>query len=338
MLVELVLNVLDRILLSKGIVFCRYADDYHFYCKNIDDAYKKLILISEIFMINDGLSLQKAKTRILESSEFIRSIENEIVNVGSDEEDDQNSETEHRSQLRVFLNIRLNFDPYSSTALEDYEELKKQLRKLDILGMLKVEIAKSRIHSAVVRRLVSAIRHSPKRVKNDAVKTLVDNLDILYPIYITVATTLRSVFHELDEVTKEYVLSSLRKRILEESHIFQVDLNLAYTVRIIGLKNTPDNESILTTIYNANSNVLIRKDIHLIMFNWKLYYWLTERKNYFATFSAWERRAFIVASYALGDEGRHWRRFQKKGFSPFELCIRDWAEAQSRGQNSEIPL
>jgi hypothetical protein len=51
-----------------------------------------------------------------------------------------------------------------------------------------------------------------------------------------------------------------------------------------------------------------------------------------------ERRAFIAASYALGDEGKHWRDNTKDQFDELEVLIRDWmAERKNRG-DWRIPI
>jgi hypothetical protein len=40
--------------------------------------------------------------------------------------------------------------------------------------------------------------------------------------------------------------------------------------------------------------------------------------------SKWERRCFIVASYFLTDEGKHWRNHNKSVFDLSEFVVRDW--------------
>src|SRR5690606_19368072 len=67
-LAELALNHADSHLKSKGIKFCRYADDYTIFCDSESEAYKILILLSEK-LANDQLSLQKGKTKIMSSAE-----------------------------------------------------------------------------------------------------------------------------------------------------------------------------------------------------------------------------------------------------------------------------
>jgi reverse transcriptase-like protein len=68
-LAELALNGTDTLLVRKGVVFCRYADDYAIFCSDKADAYRTLVFLSEK-LANEGLALQKKKTRILTAEEF----------------------------------------------------------------------------------------------------------------------------------------------------------------------------------------------------------------------------------------------------------------------------
>ena len=62
---ELTLNQIDRILKNQGVVFVRYSDDYHLFANSRDAAFQNLVFLSEKLFLNQGLSLNKSKTRIL---------------------------------------------------------------------------------------------------------------------------------------------------------------------------------------------------------------------------------------------------------------------------------
>lgn len=68
-LAELSLHGVDTLLIRKGIKFCRYADDYAIFCTSKAEAYRTLVFLSEK-LANEGLVLQKKKTRIISSEEF----------------------------------------------------------------------------------------------------------------------------------------------------------------------------------------------------------------------------------------------------------------------------
>jgi type IV secretory pathway VirB4 component len=65
----LALNGVETLLDRKGVKFCRYSDDYAIFCADKADAYRTLVFLSEK-LANEGLVLQKKKTRILSSDEF----------------------------------------------------------------------------------------------------------------------------------------------------------------------------------------------------------------------------------------------------------------------------
>ncbi|MFH0303413.1 RNA-directed DNA polymerase, partial [Bradyrhizobium sp. 31Argb] len=67
---EITINQIDRLLIGNGIKFARFADDYHLFAGSREDAYRHLIFLSEKLFDNQGLSLQKSKTRIMTSGEF----------------------------------------------------------------------------------------------------------------------------------------------------------------------------------------------------------------------------------------------------------------------------
>jgi hypothetical protein len=74
------------------------------------------------------------------------------------------------------------------------------------------------------------------------------------------------------------------------------------------------------------------------MANWGIWYWLSDLKNQFRQLTGPERRAFIVASYKLSDEGKYWRRNIKDELSPFEKIILDWASGKAQQSDWRIPL
>lgn len=175
LLSELLLNRIDRLLTAEGITFCRFVDDFHIFANSREEAYRHLVKLSELLLVNEGLSLQRSKTRILGAGEFLAS---------SDFASENQADSPEAAQARSFSRIRLRYDPYSPTAEEDYESLKQELSKFDIVGMLGRELAKSRIDEGLTRRLISAVRHLPRAAQNSAVSSLILSLEVLYPVEV----------------------------------------------------------------------------------------------------------------------------------------------------------
>src|SRR5208283_2325363 len=71
LLSELLLNRTDRLLLANKIIFCRFVDDYRIFADSRASAYRALLLLSQVLLADEGLTLQRNKTRILSSDEYV---------------------------------------------------------------------------------------------------------------------------------------------------------------------------------------------------------------------------------------------------------------------------
>lgn len=192
---ELTLNQIDRLLRQRRISFCRFADDYYIFANDNAEAFKALVYLSQILQRNQGLQLQKSKTRIMSSAEFLAT--NPLSMDG---------ENEHEAQAlvaarRQLFTISLHFDPYAPTASDDYERLRKEMKKFPILDLIKSELTKSRVNIALSRKLIQTLKFVSDNEIDDAVKTLIENEDLLYPVYFNVLSAVRSEFCRLKTQT-----------------------------------------------------------------------------------------------------------------------------------------
>jgi len=335
---EITINQIDQLMIGSGIKFTRFADDYHIFAKSREDAYRCLIFISEKLFDNQGLSLQKSKTRILTSAEF-KSTSPLIAETDSIPENaGAAAAASHKDARRNLLRFSLRFDPYSATAEDDYEQLRSDIRKFDIIGLLKEELSKSRVHTALTRKIISAVKYLDKKVKDDAVLSILDNCDVLYPVFSSVLLMIEKVFDDLEEETKILVVDRICELIREDSHVMRVDVHLSYAVRVIANVKTTENQTLLQRIYLDRPSPMLRRDIILIMARWSEWYWLSDIKNKFNILSASERRAFLLASYTLRDEGSHFRNHIRKTLNPFEKFILKWAAEKTSNAHWVIPL
>lgn len=336
LLSEITINQVDRLLQSKGIVFTRFADDYHLFAQTKEDAYRNLIFLSEKLFINQGLTLQKSKTRIMASTEF-RATNPLKVEPNAAEEQAADAAIDHTRN--ALMRFSLRFDPYSPNADDDYEALKAEVRKFDIIGMLKEELAKSRVHTSLARKIISAIKFLEGKSKEDAVLSVMENCDVLYPIFSSALVMIDDQFDSLTQDTRTEVLTKIQELIDQDSHVFRVDMHMSFAIRVLAHSNTPQIQLLLQKLFDSRPSELIRRDIILVMARWGEWYWLSDLKNRYRELSAPERRAFIASSFILKDEGKHWRDHMKKEFDPFETLVMKWAgEKMQAQQNWSVPL
>lgn len=326
-LAELALNHTDSHLKSKGIVFCRYVDDYTIFCNSESEAYKTLILLSEK-LSNDQLGLQKNKTKIMKTDEF-RDIHNFLDPKPKDESSDEEQK---------LSNISIRFDPYSATAIDDYESLKQAVREIDIVGILSKEVNKTRIDQTVAKQAINSIKALTKENQIQAVRILLDqnNLLTLSSVFTTIMRSMRSIYDDLNKSGKELIDKSLLELFKNENYLTKVEINLNYIVQILSITHSQEKEELFVQLYESVPNHFLKRQIIIAMANWNCHYWLVDIKNQFTTMTIWERRAFIYASYFLGDEGKHWRNHNKSLFSKEEILMRDWCS--QRQQSNKLIL
>ncbi|GAB1690804.1 RNA-directed DNA polymerase [Krasilnikovia sp. M28-CT-15] len=332
LLAELVLDPVDHLLLADPDArdFCRYADDYRFFVKDIQSAYQAIGFLSEKLLRNEGMALQKSKTRIMTSSEYLSMLDPVNPEPGS---------------AAKFLGLHIHFDPYSATPEEDYVRLRDQLNEFDILGLLRDELSKGRVHAALARRLIAALELMDPGPRGQAVMSLMENIETLSPVVPQVMRAVRGyIDNNGGDDTIEIVQSRIRELIASRHYLARIDLNLSYMVRALAGKHTLANEQMLIQLYNANHGFgsgtapNIQRDIMLTMARWDVRYWISDQKNYVNFVHPWVRRAFIIASYILQDEGKHWRESNKPGMTGLDISVRDWAAEKRNTSGWRVPV
>ena len=329
-LAELALNPVDLYLNRKGIQFCRYVDDFHIFAATKQQAFNYLAFLSQI-LFNEGLSLQKSKTHILTSQE-LQDASAHLDLAGT------NDIKALPPEARL-MRLSLRFDPYSPTAEEDYEALRSAVSSIDIVGILAREIAKTNIDTQITKQAISAIRALDPKFRSPAVAALLkpSNLETLAPVFSNVMRMLRSLYPEVDDPTKDLADEVMIQLFKDGSHLIQNELNLSYMLQVFGQRQSAIKEQILIDIYERLASPLVRKEIILIMAKWGVTFWLSDILRRFGSLSSWERKAMIVASFHLTDEGEHWQNHTKRTLTPAEVLIRDWYEERLK-RITDVPL
>jgi hypothetical protein len=326
---ELTLARVDTLLDMEGIVFCRFADDYRLFAKTEQDAYRQLIILTEYLMEHEGATLQKQKTRVVKSKDFLRA----PLFVAEDTTD----LTHEERQERKFVRLSLRYDPYSTNAEADYERLRQELEEFDILDMLSREISKSRVNVPVVRRIALALKFVAEDVQEAAVGTIVDNLEMLAPAMPVVLRVLDDLAAGLPPDSRAALTGDLRRRLSEGAYYLSLPMNTAYAFRVLRHENTEENLALARAVYDSGkAPAFLQRDIVLHMHNWGSGAFVSrERRRYFER-HPWVQRAIMMSSFILGDEGRHWRR--SLHLSPFDAIARDWRAEKVNSGREDIPL
>jgi hypothetical protein len=114
-------------------------------------------------------------------------------------------------------------------------------------------------------------------------------------------------------------------------------VNLAYYIQALSKRHSHRKEEILIEVYEKRPTRILRRLIIAAMANWGCHYWLSDLKRRYGTMDEWDKRAVIIASYFLGDEGKHWRESKKQSWHPMEILVRDWYCTRFQTQKN-IPI
>lgn len=329
-LAEMLLNSVDRLLVANRVTFARFVDDYYIFCQTKEQAHRDLAFLSDSLLQNEGLSLSRTKTRLMTQAEFLRSsplAEPEVAD----------SQSEHNA--RSFLRIRLAFDRYSATADIDYDKLRSEVDKYDVLSLLASEFDKSRVDEVLTRQIVKSLRFMEQAIRERAVLSIVENLEKLYPVFSTVSIAILRMIDELSEPTRTLIYNKVRELRSTDSHIMLVPAHLNFAVRILARDNSEEAEQVLVELFNSKrANMMVRRDIVLAMAKRNSTHWISNVLKQYATLTPWEKRSLIVASYILGDEGKHWRKSAERQMSPPDAEFLKWAGSKYNGTTWNIPL
>lgn len=329
LLSELLLNSTDKLLLTNRVSFCRFVDDYRIFVSTKAEAYRVLLLLSQILLVDEGLTLQRSKTRVLSRDEFAAT--SPLTETLED------SEPEH-AESRSLLRLRLRYDPYSPTAQEDYDNLQEVLSTFDIVGMLSREVKKARIDESITRKLIKSIKYLDSCTRNQAVSSLLENIEVLYPLFSQIMIIIKAIYHDLDADVKLKTQVCLRNLLSDNSHIIAVPTHLLYAIRLLAEDSSMECDVLLSRLYDQQHSMMVRRDVILAMAKHNATYWLSNRSKQYATLTGWEKTAMLIASYVLGDEGAHFRRPLRGSLSLMGELAMKWAESRFQSGMREIPL
>ena len=329
LLSEIVLNRTDNLLNVKGIRFCRFVDDYYLFANTEEEARTHLVYLSDILLKHEGLSVNRGKTRLMTREEFSRT---------SFVADAAALESEEQTKVQGFFKLRLKFDPYSPTAEEEYDKLRSELAKFDVVGMLGREFGKTRVDEALTKQLVKSLKYLSLENQEAATESLISNLDMLYPIFPTVSLVVRALVPGLSAKVAALVFDRVRRLLHDDSHILQVPTNLAFALRLLADDPSEETDTALAQVYGKTDSTLVRRDTILCMAKRGVEYWLGDQIRNAGTTDLWLRRALLAGSFVLGDEGAHWRKRVKNELHRVDQEFMAWLKAKHTAGSWKVPL
>jgi hypothetical protein len=305
LIAEAVLADLDKLLTQNHIVFCRFVDDYRIFAAGPAPARAALALLSQATLVR-GLSVQKAKTRLLDGSALQAEL---ALGAGSGLSPSKAASVPAAANLRDLISQPAHFDPYSGLRAQRDERLETFASQPGALTLLKREFSKPQINAAIARNLLSAIAYLTPAEAADTLQWLLS--PPRRPCIQPVLGKLLSVIGEQVPRLDSGALPALRRRLLgflgaTEADDWQLLTMLSLVVRCLQAfpsDPSPAVQDLLSEQIASTDDTLLQRELILLMGVWNYREALDLLCQGPRLSSAWTRRAL------------HWALAQSKFLS-----------------------
>ena len=289
LIAELVLIAIDEELISKGIVFTRYMDDFVFYCDTELEAKIILNKFAKILDKQGRLIIQRHKTKIYSDEEFdticdekldektLGETEKEILKIVKEhleEEDDEYSDKakwndltgEQKKYFQELYYEELFKEYLENKPYPDYSKLRWLFRRLTQIGV------------------------------PFAIEKTLEYFDELIPVLPDVCQYFIAASPNLDEdltITGEQLHEILESDIVQSNEYIQISL-----IDLFVNNNGLNHFEIFDGLFDRSSEYVKRKII-LLAFTLKNKAWIRGRKEEYDGMGKWAKRAFLIAYACL---------------------------------------
>ena len=320
LLAEATVSDVDDALLANGVRFVRYNDDYRIFAKSHAEGYRHLAFLADILFRNHGLTLQPQKTLVLPKLEF----SDRFLPDPEDREID--SLRERFEQLVADLDLA---DRYESIDYDDLEDEQRELvDSLNLGELFREEIEADRDPDLGVIRFV--LRRMSQLSDAALVDDVLDNLDLLHPLFPDVIEYLRSL-RGLTTVDRNAIGAQILD-LLEDSIVSELDYHRMWALDLFTRSTEWDNENRFFALLGDAKDLMSRRKLILAMGRSSQRHWFQAHWRRLFDETPWPRRAFLAAASCMPpDARRHWYRSVEARLDPLELAVMRWARQNPFG-------
>jgi len=314
LLAELTISDVDDALMSDGMQFVRFSDDYRFFAQTHSEAYRNIAYLANYLYYNHGLTLQPQKTEIMPVDEFrqrfLRTLEErELENV--------------RNQFERFaeeLGLDTWYEPIEYDDLTD--EQQKFVDSLNLVEMFRQELDGARGPDFAVVRF--ALRRMAQLGSADLVDDVFAHMNVLHPIFPDIIRYLARIRGLQGNDRAEIGAQILN--LVEDSIVSELEYNRMWALQLFAQSREWYNIDRLFRLIGATPGMLTRRKIILAMGRSRQVHWFQLRRRHLFEESPWPRRALLAAASCMpADAYTHWCRSIEARLDPLERAVICWA-------------
>jgi len=300
---EAVLIDVDSTLLSFGIDFLRFTDDYVIFSDTPEDAEYGIRVLGETLFLNHGLTLQTAKTKILKGSEYV-----ERYLTAHDEKEEAR---------RKLMDIVGGYD--ESVSYEDMDgDSKREIDALNLSEMLAEALAEG--HNVDYKEVSFILGRLSALEKPELVPIVLGNLERLSPVAHSVGAFFRQ-FSRLEAATRAQAADALLDPILKNSK-YASEYYAIWILSIFASDASWDHADHLLRIFRESRSESVKRFAALALRTSGTRSHVVTVKQYLGYGSSLSRTAMMLATEKLGVDERKYLRQSLRIHDSFErICM-----------------
>lgn len=290
-LAEIAITDVDNALLSHSIDFVRYIDDYVLFTESKQAADWAVRQLGEVLYGYHGLTLQTAKTRVLECSEYVS--QHTLLS-------DDESEVEKRFNEIVEEHF------YDIDSLEELTS--EQLKTIEAVNFTDV-LEQALDEEPINFKKVTFVLEKLSALENEElIEIVLDNLERLYPVAHAVNAFFRE-FEHLSAKQKKKIADSLLKPILPNQRYRAPEYYAVWILDLFANHAAWNHANQLLHIFRDTQSQTIKRYAAFAIGNCGSRSEALVFKEHIASATPLTRTAILIASAKLPrDERMHWRK------------------------------
>jgi hypothetical protein len=289
---EAILIDVDSALVSEGVDFLRFVDDFVILAETPQLAEYGIRFLGETLFNNHGLTLQTAKTRVLPVAEY----KERFLTLHSEKE-------QNRRKVLDFLGDS-DYEGVSYDELDD--DQKKVIDAFNLSEMLNEALAPS--DSVDYQEVSFILKRLSALQKPELIPTVLGNLERLYPVADAVAAFFKE-FRSLEKELRQKIGSSLLAPILNSGETKASEFYAIWALDIFRQHADWNHAEDIARIFRETSSDTIRRFAALALAVSGSRSQAVSLKGYLPMASSLSRTAILLATAKSGrDERKHWRK------------------------------
>jgi hypothetical protein len=289
---EAVISDVDELLLTKGVRFQRFNDDYHLFCRSRREAYEQLSLLATVLYELHGLTLQESKTNLLTRADFRRRHAKAEFDVELDELNDD---------LEGILD-ELGIDTwYELPDVDDLEDdVLDRVRALNLQRMLSSALRLAEPDTRTVRWITNRLAQLRDP---SSVDRLVSNLPKITHLIPEVARYALAVAEKLDDQERQSIGEKLMDHVASGVGAY-LPFHRAWILYVLRSNAAVTDPSRIVHIAERFDDDLTRREAMFALGTCGKDSWFRAKKFASSTMGAWQRRAFLLGASCLPEDER----------------------------------